>query len=78
MFTARYGLIPYIEQITFRLLKVNIQLPLVFNLTSMVQMYSKYTLVTRYNFDAWRFGSYVMLSVTFFVMTQEVRCDVPV
>jgi len=23
MFTARYGLIPYIKQITFRLLKVN-------------------------------------------------------
>ena len=24
MFTARYGLIPYIKQITFRLLKVNL------------------------------------------------------
>jgi hypothetical protein len=26
VFTARYELIPYIQQITFRLLKVNIQL----------------------------------------------------
>ena len=47
MFTARYGLIPYLEQIAFRLLKVKEQILLIYiyiyiYIAHLLEKYSKY------------------------------------